>query len=112
MEQLNTLKDNADGYVRKSTEMMTEPTSDLSKDPSSKGVQQIVAKLINAVNETNEFVKNVDFGDNYWGLMSELYLSNPAYIEVTDRQYGNGASKFIGEALKFYCENMSNAEKM
>lgn len=49
--------------------------------------QQIVAKLINAINETNEFVKNVDFGDNYWGLMSELYLSNPAYIEVTDNLF-------------------------
>ena len=32
-------------------------------------------------------------GDNYWGLMSELYLSNPANKEVTDKQYGNGASK-------------------
>ncbi len=48
---------------------------------------------------------NIGMGDNYWGLMSELYLSNPAYIKVTDKKYGNGASKFIGEALKFYCEN-------
>ncbi|WP_330583629.1 MerR family transcriptional regulator [Geosporobacter ferrireducens] len=104
MESLNALKDNEDGYLRKSNEIMKKLTSDLSKDTSSKEIQQIVDELVNAVNEANETV-NIGMGDNYWGLMSELYLSNPAYIKVTDKKYGNGASKFIGEALKFYCEN-------
>jgi len=26
-------------------------------------------------------------------------------IKVTNKEYGDGASKFIGEALKFYSEN-------
>lgn len=31
------------------------------------------------------------------------------FFRQPDKKYGNGASKFIGEALKFYCQNMINA---
>lgn len=44
-------------------------------------------------------------GENYLGYMAKVYLSNDIYIKVTDGKYGSGASKFIGEALKFYSEN-------
>ncbi len=37
--------------------------------------------------------------------MAELYLSNSTFIKVIDKKYSSGASKFIGEALKFYSEN-------
>lgn len=37
--------------------------------------------------------------------MADFYLSKPEFIKATDKRYGNGASKFIGEALKFYAEN-------
>ena len=37
--------------------------------------------------------------------MAELYLSNSTFIKVIDKKHGSGASKFIGEALKFYSEN-------
>ena len=47
----------------------------------------------------------VEVGDNYWGYTADLYLSNPTYIKVMDKEYGSGTSKFIGEALKFYSEN-------
>ncbi|BCJ94295.1 hypothetical protein acsn021_18640 [Anaerocolumna cellulosilytica] len=40
--------------------------------------------------------------------MAELYLTKPEYIKITDKKYGKGASKFIGEALKFYSENNSS----
>jgi len=79
-------------------------TSDLNKDPSSKEIQQIVEKIAAITKKSHESLK-VDVGDNYWGYMADLYLSNPTYIKVIDKKYGNGASKFIGEALKFYCEN-------
>lgn len=47
----------------------------------------------------------MDMGDNYWGFIAEGYLSNPTWIKAVDKKYGNGASKYIGEALKIYSEN-------
>ena len=105
MEQYNKFKkDYLEESMRKTNEVTIKLTSDLGKDPSSKEIQQIVKEMVNMNNEDYKFLK-MDMGDNYWGLMSELYLSNPMYTKVNDKKYGNGASKFIGEALKFYCEN-------
>ncbi len=79
-------------------------TSDLSKKPSSKEIQQIVAEIIDVTEKDHE-VKKIDMGENYWGFMTENYLSKPMYIKVIDDKYGTGASNFIGEALKLYFEN-------
>ncbi|APC40106.1 MerR family transcriptional regulator [Clostridium estertheticum] len=79
--------------------------SDLSKDTTSKEIQQIVSEIVNENRKMNEYLK-FDEGENHWGYTAELYLSNPMYIKVMDKKYGgSGASKFIGEALKFYAEN-------
>ncbi|MGV8981934.1 MerR family transcriptional regulator [Clostridium sp.] len=78
--------------------------SDLSKDPSSKEIQQIARKIAVITKKSLQSLK-VDVGDNYWGYTSDLYLSDPMYIKVMDKKYGIGASKFIGEAFKFYAEN-------
>ncbi len=78
--------------------------SDLSKDPTSKEIQQIVSEIANENRKIHEYLK-VDEGENHWGYTAELYLSNPTYIKVKDKKYGTGASKFIGEAMKFYSEN-------
>lgn len=102
MEQLNTLKDNLDDYKNKSNELFKKLTADLSKNPTSKEIQQIVDEVVSSVNEK---VKNIDMGDNYWDLVTEGYLSSSVVIEVTDKLYGVGASEFIGEAIKFYCKN-------
>lgn len=104
MEGFDTIKINLDYDMRITNELMEKLTSDLSKDPSSKEIQHIVKEMDNMAREKHEMIK-MDMGDNYWSLMSELYLSNPAYIEGTNKKYGNGASEFIGEALKCYCEN-------
>ena len=99
METLNAMKDDIGSYVDKSTELMARLTSDLSKDVSSKEIQQIVDELINM---GSEHTQNMDLGDGYWNLMADGCLTNPATIEVTDKKYGKGASAFIGEALKAY----------
>ncbi|WP_027626425.1 MerR family transcriptional regulator [Clostridium lundense] len=78
--------------------------SDLSKDPSSQEIQQIVEEILDESRKNQEFYK-VDEGENHWSYMAELYLSNSTFIELIDKEYGSGASKFIGEALKFYSEN-------
>ncbi len=81
--------------------------ADLSKDPTSKEIQQIVEEISDATKKSQEFYK-VDDGENHWGYTAELYLLNPIWIKVTDKKYGSGASKFIGEALKFYSENIKS----
>lgn len=80
-------------------------TSDLSKDPYSKEIQDIIEEIDNETRKQNESLR-IDEGDNYLGYMAELHLSNPIYIKANDKEYGSGASKFIGEALKFYSDKV------
>ncbi|ENK0556780.1 MerR family transcriptional regulator [Clostridium sporogenes] len=85
-------------------ELYKKLVSDLSKDPSSKEVQQIVEEISDESKKSQEYYK-VDEGENYWVYMAELYLSDSILKKVTDEKYSSGSSKFIGEALKFYSEN-------
>lgn len=98
------LKKSPGTKLPKIEELYNKLTSDLSKDPYSKEIQEIVHEIANETKKQNEDLK-VDSGENYLGYTADLYLSNDIYIKVTDKKYGNGASKFIGEALKFYSEN-------
>jgi len=43
-----------------------------------------------------------DVGENYWSFMAGNYLSNPVFINATDKKYGEGAAEFIGKALKIH----------
>lgn len=78
--------------------------SDLSKDPSSKEIQEIIEGISNETKKQSEIFK-IDEGENHFSYMAELYLLNPTYIKIINKKYGNGASEFIGEAMKFYSEN-------
>ena len=99
MEQMNSMKDGVNSYVDKSDELMRQLTKDLSKDVSSRDIQQIIGALVAA----GEAYSNAsDMGENYWVLIADGYLSNPAFIKATDRKYGSGASAFVGNALKVY----------
>jgi DNA-binding transcriptional MerR regulator len=102
MEQANSVRDNIDAYKAKSTDIFTRLTSDLSRDPSSGEIQQIITELVTSVNESTN---NMDMGENYWGIMAEAYSSNQKVIEVTDKLYGSGASVFVGQALDFYSKS-------
>lgn len=101
MEQMNSVKDGVSNYVDKSNELMLRLTADLSKDKSSGEIQQIVGELVAA---GSAYSNNMDLGENYWGLIADGYLSSQAVIEATDKKYGEGASEFIGSALKVYLE--------
>jgi Predicted transcriptional regulators len=79
-------------------------TSDLSKNPNSEEIQKIVAEIANVTQKQHENLK-IDEGENYFGYMAELYMSDSIWKKATDKNYGPGASKFIGEALKFYSES-------
>ncbi|MBU9735587.1 MerR family transcriptional regulator [Lachnospiraceae bacterium ASD3451] len=91
----------AGSLIEKTDEITRRLTADLAKDVSSPEVQDIVRELVAFTNECN---KGIDMGENYWPMMAENYLSVPVYIEVTDKKYGEGASNFMGRALKCYLD--------
>ncbi len=85
-------------------ELYVKLTADLSKDTSSKDIQDIAEEIVNTAKKDYEVFKS-DMGEDYWYYMANLYSVYTEWIEAVDKKYGNGASKFIGEALKFYSEN-------
>lgn len=95
-------------------ELYKNITADLSKDPSSEEIQQIASEITN-VAKRDYAVFREELGDYYWLTMVRLYLNNfPKKLEKyekenggvgmawIDERYGEGASKFIGKALKTY----------
>lgn len=99
MEQMSSETDGVKSRIDRTNALMRRLTSDMSRDVSSKGIQKIVGVLVAVVSADSS---PIDMGKNYWGLLTDGYVSNPAVIAVTDRKYGVGASAFIGNALKTY----------
>lgn len=96
----STIPQSETGNFIDRTETLTKKlVADLTKDVAEPEIQQIVEELVSFVNDCN---KGVNMGENYWTVMAENYLSNIMYIEVNDRKYGKGASKYIGLALKSF----------
>lgn len=89
------------GLMERTEDITRRLTSDLSRDPSSLSVQELVDGMVSFANECS---RGMDMGENYWRVMADNYLLNPIYIEVTDKKYGEGAAKFIGTAIKVYVE--------
>ena len=101
-EQFNEFKkDCLEDKHPKLKELYKKLVSDLSKEPSSKEIQQIAEEITNTAKKDYEIFK-MDNGDDYWYSMVQIYLVFPNWIEKVDNKYGNGASKFIGKALKNY----------
>jgi len=104
MEGAQTIKENADVYLAQTNQLYERLTSDLSKDPSSADIQAIVKEMDNMGKEQYRILK-MDMGENYWGLIADLYLTKTEYTKIHDKKHGKGATKFIGEIFKFYSEN-------
>jgi len=101
------LKNCSGTKLPKIEELYKKLISDLSKDPYSKEIQEIAHEIANETKRQHEILK-IDEGENYLGYTADRYLSDSILLKVTDKKYGNGASKFIGEALKFYSENSNS----
>lgn len=92
-------KDEVDAQIKKTEEITRDLTADLTQDPGSPKIQKMVGQLVAFADECN---KGIEMGQNYWKTMAEHYLTNPIYLQVNDKKYGEGASRFIGLALKAY----------
>jgi len=103
MEGFAALKRDAADYTQRSDELMRELTSDLAREPSSPEVQLIVKRMDDLAKETAGIVK-MEMGEGYWGLMADLYLTKPSLMKVHDKKYGEGATRFMGEAFRAYSD--------
>ena len=89
------------GLIQKTEELTKRLTADLTRDAASEEVQQIVREWISFTEACN---RGTDMGENYWACTAEAYGSKPEWIEVNDRKYGEGASRFISSAIRAYLE--------
>ena len=97
MENLNSLD-----YIKKNDQYMKELVSDLSSDIKDREVQSSVQKIV-------ELTQSDDFPQiqtkETWQYMIHQYSTNDNVIKIIDEKYGIGASKYIGEALRYYFEH-------
>lgn len=104
MEGVQTIESNLDDYLFQINQITQRLTFDLRKSPYSVEIQAIVKEMDDMVKEHYKILK-MDMGENYWRMMADQYLTKPEYTKINDKKYGKGATKFMGQALKFYSEH-------
>lgn len=97
--QINAEAVDVEESIKKTDYLTRKLTEDLSRDVYSEEIQKKVGELIDWCDESNN---GLNLGENYWPLMVDNYLTNPIFINVNDKKYGEGASAFIGKAVKAY----------
>lgn len=85
------------GLIERTEALTKALTADLTKDPAAPEVRKAARALMEF---TEACGRSVDMGENFWPATAERYLSDPVYIQVNDRKYGPGASRFIGLAIR------------
>ncbi|KZL91905.1 MerR family transcriptional regulator [Clostridium magnum] len=99
-----SLETHLQDYEPKLETLYKKLTADLSKDPLSKEIQEIVSEIVDETQKQHEALK-VEVGEKYWSYQAEQYLSESILKKAMDKKYGDGTAKFIGEALKVYAKN-------
>lgn len=100
MEHMQEIKEK--GYVEKNKQLQDELYENMKRDPDSDEVQDIVRRLMELGEETS---MNMDMGENYWDVIIDGYLNNDTLIAAMDKLHGDGASRFTGEAYRYYLKN-------
>lgn len=101
MAQYEVLSKNKEDILQKQEALYRRLTADRTRDPASAEIQDIVAEMIAFTQETAIVT---DLGEGYWDMVIDCYL-NEQYRSVTDSKYGEGASEYIGNALRAYFQS-------
>ena len=107
MEKMEQIKEKE--YVERNQILIEQLLKDLSKNPGSKEIQDIIGQMMNLLDEEDK--PDMDLGENYWDVMIDSYLHNSALIENMDKKYGKGASVFMGKALSCYMETSGKCHR-
>lgn len=103
MEKMERIKEK--GYVERNTYLMEQLMKDISRDVTSGEVQELIGEMMNLLETDDQPV--MDLGEHYWDNMADGYLHNQALIDIMDKKYGVGASRFMGGALRCYLDSHS-----
>ena len=95
-ENMEMIKDK--GYVEENERLMNLLLNDLTLDTKSNEVQNIIKDILT-------LMPDMDMGENYFDIMIDGYLNNENIIDAVDKKYGEGASRFMGEAYRYYFDN-------
>lgn len=105
MEKIENLK--GFDYMERNNQYMKELVSDLSRDVKDQEVQNTIQKIV-ALTQNDDFPQ-VQTKET-WQYMIQQYLTNDNIIKLTDEKYGNGASKYIGEVMRYYFEHLDEVK--
>lgn len=97
-EKMRQIKEN--GYVEKNNELIKKMLQDLTKDPKSPEIQAILKEQIELL--PAQYRPVMDPGENYYKILADEYLTNPAIQTHFDKLHGPGAARFMGEAIQYY----------
>lgn len=98
MEQIEDIGGQKDDILKKNDDLHVKLTSDLTKDPTSEEIQDIMHELMELSKETSI---DVDMGEGYWDMVIDIYTGETGR-KVMDEKYGEGASEFMAKALHYY----------
>ena len=100
MEKGQKLKE--DGGLQRNKELTEALVSDLTRDPGSEEVQAIIKECVEI---TEKLYEGMEMGKNFWENMIDGYLHEKLLIDTMDKNYGKGASEFIGRAYQYFIQN-------
>lgn len=98
MEQIEDIGGQKDDILKKNDDLQVKLTSDLTKDPTSEEIQDIMHELMELSKKTSI---DVDMGEGYWDMVIDIYTGETGR-KVMDEKYGEGASEFMAKALHYY----------
>lgn len=98
MEQIEDIGDQKEDIMKRNDDLHVKLTSDLTKDATSKEIQDIIHEMMELTEETSI---GIDMGEGYWDMVIESYAGENGR-KIMDEKYGAGASEFIAKALHFY----------
>ena len=98
MEQADGMRESIDTLMKKNDDLHVRLTADMDREVSSPEVQRALQEIIEL---SQDSLMGMAVGDGYWNMVIESY-ENEINKAITDQKYGEGASDYIADALRYY----------
>ena len=98
MEQADGMRERIDTLMKKNDDLHVRLTADMDREVSSPEVQRALQEIIEL---SQDSLMGMAVGDGYWNMVIESY-ENEINKAITDQKYGEGASDYIADALRYY----------
>ena len=98
MEQADGMRESIDTLMKKNDDLHVRLTADMDREVSSPEVQRALQEIIEL---SQDSLMGMAVGDGYWNMVIESY-ENEINKAITEQKYGEGASDYIADALRYY----------